>query len=142
MAEKDNMKVNTSPVADVETGTAEDVEAIMKKYDRESNTRVWEGVPKQVIRYLLAAFSLLMLYMNLFANWDERVRRSLFVGVVIILSFLIYPMKKGSTKKNRSRSTILSSWYSERVLTSTSLSTLRRSSVMRPESARRRLSSA
>ena len=89
MAEKDNMKVNTSPVADVETGTAEDVEAIMKKYDRESNTRVWEGVPKQVIRYLLAAFSLLMLYMNLFANWDERVRRSLFVGVVIILSFLI-----------------------------------------------------
>lgn len=72
----------------------------MKKYDRESNTRVWEGVPKQVIRYLLAAFSLLMLYMNLFANWDERVRRSLFVGVVIILSFLIYPMKKGSTKKN------------------------------------------
>ena len=39
MAEKDNMKVNTSPVADVETGTAEDVEAIMKKYDRESNTR-------------------------------------------------------------------------------------------------------
>ena len=51
MAEKDNMKVNTSPVADVETGTAEDVEAIMKKYDRESNTRVWEGTPKQVIRY-------------------------------------------------------------------------------------------
>ena len=41
-----------------------------------------------------------MLYMNLFANWDERVRRSLFVGVVIILSFLIYPMKKGSSKKN------------------------------------------
>ena len=65
MAEKDNMKVNTSPVSDVETGTAEDVEAIMKKYDRESNTRVWEGVPKQVIRYLLAAFSLLMPTMGL-----------------------------------------------------------------------------
>ena len=99
MAEKDNMKVNTSPVADVETGTAEDVEAIMKKYDRESNTRIWEGTPKQVIRFLLAAFSVLMLYMNLFANWDERVRRSLFVGFVIILSFLVYPMKKGSSKK-------------------------------------------
>ena len=41
-----------------------------------------------------------MLYMNLFANWDERVRRSLFVGFVIILSFLVYPMKKGSSKKN------------------------------------------
>ena len=55
MAEKDNMKVNTSPVADVETGTAEDVEAIMKKYDRESNTRIWEGTPKQLIRFLRAA---------------------------------------------------------------------------------------
>ena len=101
MAEKDNMKVNTSPVADVETGTAEDVEAIMKKYDRESNTRIWEGTPKQVIRFLLAAFSVLMLYMNLFANWDERVRRSLFVGFVIILSFLVYPMKKGSSNTNQ-----------------------------------------
>ena len=30
MAEKDNMKVNTCPVADVETGTAEDVEAILE----------------------------------------------------------------------------------------------------------------
>ena len=40
-----------------------------------------------------------MVYMNLFANWDERVRRSLFVGIVIILSFLVYPAKKGSTKK-------------------------------------------
>lgn len=100
MSEKEKMNVNTAPAADASTGTAEDVEAIMKKYDRESNTRIWEGVPKTVVRYLLAAFALLMVYMNLFTNWDERVRRSLFVGVVIILSFLVYPAKKGSTKKN------------------------------------------
>ena len=63
MAEKDNMKVNTSPVADVETGTAEDVEAIMKKYDRESNTPNLGRHPKQVIRFLLAAiFSFNALY--------------------------------------------------------------------------------
>ena len=100
MSEKEKMNVNTAPAVDTSTGTAEDVEAIMKKYDRESNTRIWEGVPKNVVRYLLAAFALLMVYMNLFANWDERVRRSLFVGIVIILSFLVYPAKKGSTKKN------------------------------------------
>lgn len=100
MSEKEKMNVNTAPAVDTSTGTAEDVEAIMKKYDRESNTRIWEGVPKTVVRYLLAAFALLMVYMNLFANWDERVRRSLFVGIVIILSFLVYPAKKGSTKKN------------------------------------------
>ena len=28
----------------------------MKKYDRESNTRVWEGLPKLVIRWLMVAF--------------------------------------------------------------------------------------
>ena len=100
MSEKEKMNVNTAPAVDTSTGTVEDVEAIMKKYDRESNTRIWEGVPKKVVRYLLAAFALLMVYMNLFANWDERVRRSLFVGIVIILSFLVYPAKKGSTKKN------------------------------------------
>ena len=100
MSEKEKMNVNTAPAVDTSTGTAEDVEAIMKKYDRESNTRIWEGVPKKVVRYLLAAFALLMVYMNLFTNWDERVRRSLFVGIVIILSFLVYPAKKGSTKKN------------------------------------------
>ncbi|MFR8166760.1 MAG: TRAP transporter permease [Enterocloster sp.] len=100
MSEKEKMNVNTAPAVDTSTGTAEDVEAIMKKYDRESNTRIWEGVPKKVVRYLLAALALLMVYMNLIANWDERVRRSLFVGIVIILSFLVYPAKKGSTKKN------------------------------------------
>ena len=100
MSENEKMNLNTAPAVDTSTGTAEDVEAIMKKYDRESNTRIWEGVPKKVVRYLLAAFALLMVYMNLFANWDERVRRSLFVGIVIILSFLVYPAKKGSTKKN------------------------------------------
>ena len=142
MAEKDNMKVNTSPVADVETGTAEDVEAIMKKYDRESNTRIWEGTPKQVIRFLLAAFSVLMLYMNLFANWDERVRRSLFVGFVIILSFLVYPMKREAQKRIPFRSTILSLWYSEPVLTSISYLTLKQLSATRHESARQRLSLA
>ena len=35
MAEQEKQTVNTAP-ADVEVGSAEDVEAVMKKYDRES----------------------------------------------------------------------------------------------------------
>ena len=31
---------------------------VMKKFDRESNTRVWEGVPKTIISCILASFSL------------------------------------------------------------------------------------
>ena len=40
----ENEKLNNVAV-DNDVGTMEDVDAIMKKYDRESNTRVWEGTP-------------------------------------------------------------------------------------------------
>ena len=43
--------------ADVQVGTMEDVESVMKKYDRESNVRIWEGAPRLMIRFLCAAFS-------------------------------------------------------------------------------------
>ena len=35
-----------------------DLDAVMKKYDRESNTRVWEGTPRLVVNIILALFSL------------------------------------------------------------------------------------
>ena len=43
-----------------------DVEAVMKKYDRESNTRIWEGTPKLLIRILMAIFSLYCIGVTLF----------------------------------------------------------------------------
>ena len=57
-------------------GTMEDVQAMMEKYDRESNTRIYEGVPAKVMRWFLVAFSLFSVYMNLIAMWDERTRRA------------------------------------------------------------------
>ncbi len=92
--------MNGVPAA-AENGTAADVEEIMKKYDRESNVRPWEGVPSVIIKVLLAGFSLFMVYMNLFSVWDERVRRSLFLGMVIIFVFLLFPAKKFSGKPQR-----------------------------------------
>ena len=88
--------------AAVDTGTAADVDEVMKKYDRESNIRPWEGTPALVLKILLAAFSLFMIYMNLFAVWDERIRRSLFLGLVILFVFALYPAsKKINQKVNR-----------------------------------------
>ena len=43
------------PDFDTSTGTAADVEAVMRKFDRESNTRVWEGKPKVIVSVILAA---------------------------------------------------------------------------------------
>ena len=97
MDEKKIDVVTESQAADV--GTQADVDAIMKKYDRESNTRPWEGKPAKAIQLLLAAFSLFMIYMNLFAVWDERIRRPLFLGIVVLFVFLLFPIKKGMKQK-------------------------------------------
>ena len=82
------------------TNTAADVEAIMRKYDRESNTRVWEGKPRIIVGIVLAAFSLYCIYVTLFANFLEQIRLSSFLGLVIIMGYLTYPAKKGHVKVN------------------------------------------
>ena len=45
-----------------------DLESVMKKYDRESNTRIWEGTPKIIVSCVLAAFSLFCIYVTLFTS--------------------------------------------------------------------------
>ena len=95
---KDKELQNIPPEADTSTGTAADVEEIMKKYDRESNVRPWEGVPAMVIKVTLALFSVFMIYMNLFAVWDERIRRPLFLGLVILFVFILYPASKSGAR--------------------------------------------
>ena len=85
---------------EADIGTAADVDEIMKKYDRESNVRIWEGVPKQVVRFVLAAFMAFMVYMNLWATWSGQIRRCLFVGMVVLFTFFVYPAKKGDVKPN------------------------------------------
>ena len=77
-----------------------DLEAVMKKYDRESNTRVWEGAPKWVVTSILAAFSLFCLYVTLFATWLEEWRLSSFVAGIVFLGYLVFPARKGQQKVN------------------------------------------
>ena len=85
---------------EADIGTAADVDEIMKKYDRESNVRIWEGVPKQIVRFVLAGFMAFMVYMNLWATWSGQIRRCLFVGMVVLFTFFVYPAKKGDVKPN------------------------------------------
>ncbi len=87
-------------VVDTSVGTAEDVDAIMRKYDRESNTRIWVGKPKIVVSVITALFSVFCIYVTLFANFMEQVRLSSFIGSVMIIGFLHYPVKKGIMKPN------------------------------------------
>ena len=95
------VSVDTAPaVDDTGVGTAADVEAVMKKYDRESNTRIWEGTPKIVIRWIMVAFSVWSIYATLFSNALPEVRLSLFVGLVLVMGFLNFPARKDHVKVN------------------------------------------
>ena len=101
-----NKKVNSAPAVDpapaADTGDdmAADLDAVMRKYDRESATRIWEGTPKIIITAIMAIFSLYCLYMTLFSTALPEVRLTLFVGCIIILGFLTYPVKKGHVHVN------------------------------------------
>lgn len=86
---------------DVSHSIEETVNEVMKKYDRESNKRIWEGVPKIIINVILALFSLFCIYVTLFATWLEEVRLSSFVALIVMMGYLIYPAKKGVQKVNR-----------------------------------------
>lgn len=88
--------INISANADA----AADVESIMKKYDRESNTRVWTGTPALVVKSITVLFSLWCIYVTLFATFLEEIRLTSFLALIIMMGFLIYPAKKGELKEN------------------------------------------
>ena len=92
--------VNTAPAEDAGVGTAADVDAVMKKYDRESNVRVWEGTPRLVVKGLMAAFSLYSIYVTLFSVALPEVRLSMFLASVLVMGYLNFPARKGHVKVN------------------------------------------
>ncbi len=92
--------VDTAPVGGEERDMAADIDAVMRKYDRESATRIWEGTPKIVVRIVMAAFSLYCIYITLFSVLLPETKLTLFLGFIIILGFLTYPAKKGSMRVN------------------------------------------
>lgn len=78
-----------------------DLDAVMRKFDRESNTRIWEGVPKIIVNSILATFSLFCIYVTLFTSWLEEIRLTTFMAFIVFLGYLVFPAKKGVQKANR-----------------------------------------
>ena len=83
-----------------ETQEPMDLDAVMKKYDRESNTRIWEGKPKAAVTCALALFSLFCIYVTLFTSWLEELRLTTFMAWIVFLGYLVFPAKKGHQKVN------------------------------------------
>lgn len=73
---------------------------IMRKYDRESATRIWTGTPKAVVSVVTALFSVYCIWSTLFSTSDIPVRLTAFLGFSVIMGYLTYPVSKKNVKEN------------------------------------------
>ena len=77
-----------------------DLDSVMKKFDQESNVRIWEGKPRIAVNVILATFSLFCLYVTLFTSWLEELRLTTFVAWIVFLGFLVFPARKSHQRVN------------------------------------------
>ena len=73
--------------------TAE-LDDVMRKYDKESNIRVWTGWWHTVISALQALFSVYCIYMTLFSTALPEIRLSLFLGFITLAGYLVFPARR------------------------------------------------
>ena len=98
--EKEREKQAAAADVEADVNVANAVDEVMKKYDRESNTRIWEGKPKLVVKTIMALFSLYCIIVTLFVSGLLEVRLTMFLGLILIIGYLNYPVKKGYMKVN------------------------------------------
>ena len=79
----------------------EEMDAVMRKYDRESATRVWTGKPKIVISVVMALFSIYCIWSTLFSTAALEIRLTAFLGLIVIMGYLTYPASKKHVHPNR-----------------------------------------
>ena len=99
-APAEEIKTDSASSDELETVSAAEVDEVMKKYDRESNTRIWTGAPQMVIRCIMALFSVYCIFSTLWSTASLEVRLMIFLGCVDLMGFLYYPMSKHHVKEN------------------------------------------
>jgi len=95
----DNKNNNLNP-SGAHSATS-DVESIMKKYDKESNTRIWTGNWSLAVRIVKVIFSLYCIVSTLFSTAALEIRICTFIGCVVLMGYLTYPITKHNVKPNK-----------------------------------------
>lgn len=71
---------------------------LMAEFDRESNTRQFTGLPSLLMKIAFLAFAAFV-FLTRFKTFPEQARMASFLGIIIFLGYLIYPLYKKQTKK-------------------------------------------
>ena len=94
-------EIKVDAVSDELEAVSEDqINDVMKKYDRESNTRIWTGIPQKIVSTIMALFSLYCIWSTLFNKAALEIRLTMFLGCVVVMGFLYYPISKKNVKPN------------------------------------------
>ena len=99
-ANKNDPKDAVKMTSGLDSQTQADLDALMRKYDRESNTRVWEGWQRWAVGAIMFIFSLYCIGMTLFYSGLPETRLAAFLAMIVFIGFLTYPVKKGHVKVN------------------------------------------
>ena len=99
-ANKNDPKDAVKMTSGLDSQTQADLDALMRKYDRESNTRVWEGWQRWAVGAIMVIFGLYCIGMTLFYSGLPETRLAAFLAMIVFIGFLTYPVKKGHVKVN------------------------------------------
>ncbi len=102
MTEKKVKPNSDSPETESFKQLSEDEQqAILQKYDPESNTRSVDGIMKKVIFFGLLAFSIFQLYTAIEGQFTAYIQRSIHLGFALSLIFLMFPAMKKSIRNRK-----------------------------------------
>ena len=100
--DKENTMLNAPEVDfdDENRDITAEVDAMMKKFDLESNTRIWEGWQKWVVMTISACFAAYCIWSTLYSVAGIEERLTAFLGCIIIIGYLNYPRSKHHVNVN------------------------------------------
>ncbi|MDR0723252.1 MAG: TRAP transporter permease [Treponema sp.] len=77
----------------------QETEELIAQFDRESNVRRFSGLPDYLVKGLLLLFTAYVFWVTLIATVPEQIRRSAFLGILIFLGYILYPVWQGMRKQ-------------------------------------------
>ncbi|MBO5421912.1 MAG: TRAP transporter permease [Clostridia bacterium] len=92
--------VNTKPITmSADEDEVIDVDQLMADFDKESNTRHFSGIFEKIIKIAMILFSVYVMFDGWTGTMEEREKMSWFIGVIVFMAFIIYPVRKKEKKR-------------------------------------------
>ena len=78
----------------------QEADAVLRKYDSESNTRTLTGLMARIVSAIAIAFSIFQLYTSVFGVLDAHLQRAVHLGFGMALIFLMYPSRQSWSRSS------------------------------------------